>query len=89
MILGVRPEDLRDDPEFLAAHPDLAVEAVVEVSEPMGSEVYLYLDYREQKLIARVKPDTASRNGQRVRLGVDTRKAYLFDPATEQAILTR
>ncbi|MEG1932663.1 MAG: sn-glycerol-3-phosphate ABC transporter ATP-binding protein UgpC, partial [Pygmaiobacter sp.] len=59
--LGIRPEDIKDDPAFLAAHPNAHFDATVDVSELMGSEVYLYLECRGSKLTARVAPTTTSR----------------------------
>ena len=40
---GVRPEDIKDDPEFVNKQGECKLEATVEVSELMGSEIYLYL----------------------------------------------
>ncbi|MDL2219138.1 sn-glycerol-3-phosphate ABC transporter ATP-binding protein UgpC [Ruminococcaceae bacterium OttesenSCG-928-O06] len=85
--LGIRPEDIHDDEAFLAEHPGSAIEAQVEVSELMGSEVYLYLDYKGTRLTARVAPDTTSKTGNTVRMGIDTRKVHLFDNDTEAAIM--
>jgi multiple sugar transport system ATP-binding protein len=85
--IGVRPEDIRDDEAFLTAHPKSVIDAVVEVSELMGSEVYLYLDYHGARLTARVAPDTTSKTGNTIKVGLDTRKLHLFDPETEEAIM--
>ena len=42
---GIRPEDIKDDEEFMEKHPsDATITAHVEVSELMGAEIYLYLD---------------------------------------------
>ena len=40
---GIRPEDIKDDEEFMEKHKDATITAHVEVSELMGSEIYLYL----------------------------------------------
>ena len=85
--VGVRPEDIKDDPEFVAAHPQETFEADVDVSELMGSEVYLYLDCRGAKMTARVAPATASRTGSHVKVAFDTAKLHLFDAESELAIL--
>jgi multiple sugar transport system ATP-binding protein len=83
---GIRPEDIYDDADFLARRPDSVLEAALEVKEMMGSEAYLYLNYGENHLTARVSPDTTSEMGATVKVGVDTRKTHLFDPETEEAI---
>ena len=54
--MGIRPEDIDDEPEFMAKHPDCQLNAEVEVSEMMGAEIYLYLDYKGNKMTARVSP---------------------------------
>ena len=55
--VGIRPEDIKDDEEFLEKHPNSHIDAEVEVSELMGAEIYLYLTYKGQNLMARVAPD--------------------------------
>ncbi len=85
--MGIRPEDISDDAAFLAEHPDSVISAEVEVSELMGSEVYLYLNYKEARLTARVAPDTTSKTGNQIKVGLDTRRIHLFDPETEEAIM--
>jgi multiple sugar transport system ATP-binding protein len=84
--VGIRPEDIYDDGDFLSKHADDVIEAEVEVKEMMGSEVYLYLNYKENRITARVAPDTASAMGEVVKIGIDTRKIHIFDPSTEEAI---
>jgi len=85
--MGIRPEDLYDDDLFLESHPDSTIETVVDVSELMGSEVYLYLNYGESVLTARVAPTTASRSGDEIKIGLNMNKIHLFDTETERAIL--
>ena len=38
-------------------------------------------------MVARVAPESTAREGQKIRLAVDTTKIRIFDPETEQAIL--
>jgi len=84
---GVRPEDIYDDDAFLAANPQAIIDVNVEVSELMGSEVYLYLNYSENTLTARVAPTTKSRTGDKIRVGLDMNNIHLFDVDTENTIL--
>ncbi len=44
VILGVRPEDIHEEPVFLEASPQTIVNAHVEVAENFGHEMYLYLN---------------------------------------------
>ena len=41
----------------MAKHPDCHLEAQVDVSEMMGAEIYLYLEYKGNKMTARVAPE--------------------------------
>lgn len=84
---GIRPEDIKDDPEFLEKNAKSVIKASVEVSELMGSEVYLYLDYVGNRMTARVAPTTKSRTGDNIQVAIDTRKLHLFDNETEEAIM--
>ena len=85
--VGIRPEDMKDDEEFLEKHPSSHIDTEVEVSELMGAEIYLYLTYKGQNLMARVAPTSKSRRGDKVTMAMDTHKIHLFDPETELTLL--
>ena len=85
--VGIRPEDIKDDEEFLEKHPNSHLSAEVEVSELMGAEIYLYLTYQGQNLMARVAPTSKSRRGDKIVVAMDTNKIHLFDPETELTLL--
>jgi len=84
---GVRPEDIYDDEAFRTANPDAIIATDVEVSELMGSEVYLYLSYADNTLTARVAPTTKSRTGDSIKVALDMNNIHLFDVETELTIL--
>ncbi|MBP8855768.1 MAG: sn-glycerol-3-phosphate ABC transporter ATP-binding protein UgpC [Oscillospiraceae bacterium] len=84
---GIRPEDIKDDDEFLAAHANSTITTAVEVTELMGSEVYLYLMYKGNRFTARVNPGTTAKAGKEIKVGLNMKKIHLFDPETEKAIL--
>ncbi|MDD4849617.1 MAG: sn-glycerol-3-phosphate ABC transporter ATP-binding protein UgpC [Gemmiger sp.] len=85
--MGIRPEDLKDDDEFLERHPGTHIQAEVDVSELMGAEIYLYLTYKGQNLMARVAPTSTARHGSTVTMAMDANKIHLFDPETELTLL--
>jgi multiple sugar transport system ATP-binding protein len=75
--LGIRPEDVE-----VAAHPaDDAQPADVVVVEPMGSETLLTLDFRGQRLVARVGADRRFEPGQNVWIRIPPERALTFDAA--------
>lgn len=84
--VGIRPEDIRDDAAFLALHANAVIQATVDVSELMGSEVYLYLEYKGERLTARVAPTTNARSGDAIKVALDTAKIHLFNAETEEAL---
>jgi len=43
MILGIRPEDIHGEADFLEGRPESTVDAFIEVTENLGHEMYLYL----------------------------------------------
>ena len=85
--IGIRPEDMKDDDEFLAKHPNTRMEAEVEVSELMGAEIYLYMTFKGQNMMARVAPTSKARRGDKVTLAVDPHKIHIFDAETELTVL--
>jgi multiple sugar transport system ATP-binding protein len=86
IILGIRPEDLNDVLAVTTPNPDALITAKVEVSEPMGSETYLYLDTGEHSFIARVSSSERYEINQETKICVDLTKCHMFDPQTENLI---
>ncbi|MDO4483450.1 MAG: TOBE domain-containing protein, partial [Clostridia bacterium] len=91
VVMGIRPENIDDSAEALAAHPDAVVKVKVEVTEQMGSETYLYMTTtgKEGNIIARVDPRTASRSGDDIKIVFDTNHLHFFDKDNEKTILGR
>lgn len=83
--VGIRPEDVTVDNEFISKNPDKVLTAKLEVSGLMGSESYLYLDYSGQKLTARVAADSPA--NETVELGILTDRIHLFDPNSTSNII--
>ena len=86
VVLGIRPENISDDEDDLAAHPETVIESTVRVYELLGAEVYLYFDFAGGNLTARVKPGTKARVGDKVKLALDSDKIHIFDKETELTI---
>jgi multiple sugar transport system ATP-binding protein len=84
VTLGVRPEDLHlatgDDP------PGSVFDAVVDVVEPLGSEILLDLKAGPTLLVARVDPTVRVKVHEAVRLGVEAERLRFFDSKTEAAV---
>jgi multiple sugar transport system ATP-binding protein len=82
ICMGIRPEDISDDEGTISSRSGSVFRAAIEVAEPMGSEVYLYLNYNGTMLTARVAPDTASKIGTEAVFAFNAKYAHLFDPDT-------
>lgn len=83
--VGIRPEDITNDADFVKKNADKLITATLEVNEMMGSETYLYLDYSGEKIVARV--DKPAIEGETTLLAIKTDKLHLFDPKTTVNIL--
>lgn len=83
--VGIRPEDVTVDSGYIEKNPNRVLTASLEISELMGSETYLYLDYAGQKLTARVQPDALV--NETVELGIYANRLHFFDPNTTVNIM--
>ena len=87
VVFGIRPEDIHDEPVFLEASPDSVLTTKVEVSENMGSEMYLYLSgLGDDMFIARVDARSNVGMGDEVKLAFDMNKCHIFDKETEETV---
>jgi multiple sugar transport system ATP-binding protein len=86
IILGVRPEDLHDEPVFIDASQGSTVKATVEVSELTGAETMIYSQFEGQDFVARVDSRTDVTPGQVIELAFDMNKVHFFDAETEVRI---
>ena len=86
VVMGIRPENMSDDPEVLAKSGDAVISAKIEVYELLGAEVYLYFTVEGANFTARVNPRTAARTGDVVKFALDVEKIHVFDKETELAI---
>jgi multiple sugar transport system ATP-binding protein len=86
VILGIRPEDIKD-PNFLppGIYPQ-NVNVTVDVTELMGNEIFLYLTSGEHSFVARVDPRTKVRMGEKTTVAFNMHNLHLFDPETEKTI---
>ena len=86
VVAGIRPEDIKDDEDFLAAHSDYIFEAEVKVYELLGAEVNLHYDIGELTCTAKVSPRTTARPGDTIKLAIDVARLHVFDKETEKVI---
>src|SRR5262244_1265302 len=84
IALGIRPEDLRlaggGDPA------DATFDALVEVVEPLGSEILLDVKVGSSVIVARVEPSVRLKIHDKMRLVLHPERVHFFDNKTELAI---
>jgi multiple sugar transport system ATP-binding protein len=79
VVFGIRPNDIyegRHAPERVKGGE---VKAVVEVIEPLGSEIHLYVTAGRHSFIAVVDVQTQVKVHQEVALAMDLEKMHLFE----------
>ena len=87
VTMGIRPEDVYDKIFAQDARPEFTITATVDVVEPMGSEIFLYLTAGNNNFVVRVSnQDTAAMN-QDLQVVFDMSKAHFFDPQTGTVIV--
>jgi len=78
-VFGIRPNDIYDrlySPEHLKGN---AIRAVVDVIEPLGSEIHLNVTAGKHNLVAMVDTQTMVRMHQEIELAIDLNKMHLFE----------
>jgi len=88
MVFGVRPEDIFDKAlsPLVKPTPDNTIRAGVDVIEPMGPIVTMYLNANGSSLIATIDAETKAKENEEIELVLDIDKTHIFDKATEQAV---
>ncbi len=86
VVFGIRPEDihLAEFSEGLTQKSPMS--ATVEVVEPMGNEIFLYLNTGSNSLVARVNARTEPAVGSRLACVFDMSKSHFFSAQTEESL---
>jgi multiple sugar transport system ATP-binding protein len=101
VVVGIRPEDIEDAAFVGNAPPGRTLTTVCSLREALGSEVLVHFPVATPAgqngaaaavaeagtaFIARVHPQTAAREGEKLELVVDTRRLHFFEPESGLAI---
>ena len=89
VIIGIRPENIRDEEIYLQSMPDDIIDAKVEIVEMLGSETLLYLkvDGTKGTVTAKVSPNSKVRPGDEIKVAINANKIHVFDRETEKTII--
>ncbi|MEC5423712.1 sn-glycerol-3-phosphate ABC transporter ATP-binding protein UgpC [Virgibacillus sp. C22-A2] len=86
IILGIRPEDIHDEPVFIDSTPETKITALIEVAELMGAESFLYSKVNDQDFVARVDSRSDIVGGDKIVLAFDMNNSHFFDKDSELRI---
>ena len=84
VILGIRPENISLEP-FTDLKNKGYMESTVEVLEPMGNELFTYLNCNSKLFLMRSEPSLAPQINQMVKTYIDVRKIHLFSKKNGKA----
>ena len=79
---GVRPESIQDRAAAPAAPDDVCIGVRINVVEPLGDEMILYLSTGRQDLIAKVDSHQRAEVGQEMEIAVNVARCHVFDTDT-------
>ncbi len=83
VTLGIRPEDLEYTEK---AKEGSTIPSTVDIVEPLGAEIHLYINTGSHQLIARIPPTISLAVGDKVNFHPNLERAILFDLETEEAV---
>ena len=87
MVLGIRPEDIYERADESRLSVPARIRAHLDVVEPMGNEIYLYLTMADRNLVARVDVRTPPAINTDIDLVVDMSRAHFFEKGTGRSLL--
>ena len=87
-MFGIRPEDIYDKQlaGLIQSTPDNTIAVDVDVIEPLGSNIEMYLKSGERTLTAMIDSASPARMGDKIEVILDMDKTHLFDTESEQAL---
>ncbi|HET9223826.1 MAG TPA: sn-glycerol-3-phosphate ABC transporter ATP-binding protein UgpC [Roseiflexaceae bacterium] len=88
IFFGIRPEDIHDA-AYVPPGIDIAARfsTNVNVIEPLGSEVFAYVENGGKEMVGKFDPRTTARVGQPIDVVADMDKMHIFDRETEKALV--
>jgi multiple sugar transport system ATP-binding protein len=82
VLFGIRPEDIRDVAQARETEPVFQLKTMVEVVEPLGDEMILYLKTPTHEFLGKVGSHGGVRDGQALDVGFNLDRVHIFDAET-------
>lgn len=83
VIMGLRPEDFSIENDKFNKDGSNTVNLPVTLAEMMGSEIFVYGNLNNNKIIAKVPSYFAVQSNETLTLAINTNKIHLFDKETQ------
>ncbi len=87
VVLGIRPEDIYEADQAARLESAASIRAHVDVVEPMGNEIFLYVTLGGSDIVARIDVRTPPVVNSDIDLAVDLTSVHLFDRGTGASLL--
>ncbi len=84
IIFGIRPEDIFLLGSVLGIQSSSKAKSLLEVVEPMGNEIFLYLHSGKHQFVARVNANESPTVGNTIEIMFNMEKGHFFDPVSEE-----
>ncbi|HUW56833.1 MAG TPA: sn-glycerol-3-phosphate ABC transporter ATP-binding protein UgpC [Planctomycetota bacterium] len=82
VVFGIRPEDVSDRPPVGEAVATFQLATTVEVVEPLGDEMILYLKTPAHEFLGKVSSHGGISDGQALEVSLNVDKVHVFDAET-------
>ena len=87
IVLGVRPEDIYEADQTDRLESAASISTHVDVVEPMGNEIFLYVSLGGNDIVARIDVRTPPAVNTDLDLAIDLTSVHLFDKGTGASLL--
>ena len=85
IIFGIRPEDMYDDEDHIAASENV-VDVTIDVAELLGATTNIHFDMNDAHVCAAVSARADLKIGDQIKLAIDMEKCHFFDPETQLCV---
>ncbi|MFC3419983.1 ABC transporter ATP-binding protein [Salinicoccus hispanicus] len=86
ILIGIRPEDMHDEPVFSENTTNNKIKLKVEAVELLGSETIIFGDIKGQEIKVKLDSRFEYETGDVIELAMDQNKISFFDIDTEEAL---
>lgn len=86
IIMGIRPEDIHDEPVAIESNPKSVIHAEIVIAELTGAEFILHSKVGSHPFIARVDARNPYHALDKITLSFNVNKTHFFDPETEKCL---